>query len=313
MAGDRCELIDVDVDRRRLLRARHWTGHGRPLVLLHGFLDSSQGWTTLASDVHRPCIACDLPGFGGSSLPAAPRISAYADDILVGLSALGIEDYDLIGHSLGGAVAAAVAERSGSVRSLLLLAPAGFGPLRLADLCALPGVSALTTHALPLALAATPLIEAAYMTLVTHGQRPSRELLAQVHQSARWVGAGARFAVEALARCGHGPTAFVHRGVSFDGPVAALWGSRDVLVPVSHAKGLGRALPQARIEIWRGMGHHPQRERPVELVRFIKRSARRACSPPRRRNTSRARGPARAVGHARRRSKARSVEERRVR
>jgi pimeloyl-ACP methyl ester carboxylesterase len=57
--------------------------------------------------------------------------------------------------------------------------------------------------------------------------------------------------------------------------VAVLWGERDALVPLSHAKAVKFALPQARVEVWRGMGHHPQRERPAELSRFVERHAAR--------------------------------------
>jgi hypothetical protein len=29
------------------------------------------------------------------------------------------------------------------------------------------------------------------------------------------------------------------------------------------------AFPQAQVSVWKKMGHHPQRERPIELARFI--------------------------------------------
>jgi pimeloyl-ACP methyl ester carboxylesterase len=71
----------------------------------------------------------------------------------------------------------------------------------------------------------------------------------------------------------HSLRGFAHRPVDFDGSVAGVWGARDALVPVGHAGALRRALPQAHVEIWEGMGHHPQRERPVALARFIERHA----------------------------------------
>jgi len=66
------------------------------------------------------------------------------------------------------------------------------------------------------------------------------------------------------------------RKVGFDGPVAALWGEHDALVPPNHLQALRRALPQAHVEVWRGMGHHPQRERPQQLDDFIELQAARA-------------------------------------
>jgi pyruvate dehydrogenase E2 component (dihydrolipoamide acetyltransferase) len=143
---------DVALPDGRALRARVWPGGGGALVLLHGLFDDSEGWLALARGTRRPCIALDLPGFGGSGLPVASCLDAYADDVAAGLDALGLDACTLVGHSLGGAVAAHVAERSSAVRSLCLLAPAGFGRIPLADLVARRGVLDLAQLALPLGL-----------------------------------------------------------------------------------------------------------------------------------------------------------------
>jgi hypothetical protein len=36
------------------------------------------------------------------------------------------------------------------------------------------------------------------------------------------------------------------------------------------------AFPQARVSVWKKMGHHPQRERPSQLARFIESACARA-------------------------------------
>lgn len=51
--------------------------------------------------------------------------------------------------------------------------------------------------------------------------------------------------------------------------MSVLWGASDLLMPVSHAARVREALPQARVTVWQGMGHHPQRERPQQLNRFL--------------------------------------------
>src|SRR3954451_18131002 len=112
---------------------RGWDGTGEPLVLLHGLLDCSEGWESLVTRTERPCYAIDLPGFGGSDLPEEARIDSYARDVACALERLAIRDCTLVGHSLGGAVAAAVADTSPRVAGLVLLAPAGFGSIGLAD------------------------------------------------------------------------------------------------------------------------------------------------------------------------------------
>lgn len=267
------DIHDVTLPDGRRLRMRCWPGRGHPLVLLHGLFDDAEGWDALARDTARPCYAVDVPGFGASDGPTRPRISAYAEAVVHGLAGTGVGDCTLIGHSLGGAIAVAAAERSPAVRGLALLAPVGFGPIPIADWVSLPGVIDLTQLALPMALVNPLTVTAAYTTFVAHGRLPSRDLMARLRKRAFRCGPGVRDATIAIAAAGHSLRGFAHRPIDFDGPVAAVWGTRDVLVPLHHAQALRRALPQAHVEVWPGMGHHPQRERPVALARFIERHA----------------------------------------
>lgn len=269
---------DLALPDGRALQARVWPGRGGALVLLHGLFDDSEGWLALARGTRRPCIALDLPGFGGSGLPVASTLEAYADDIAAGLDALGLDACTLVGHSLGGAVAAHVAERSPAVRSLCLLAPAGFGRIPLADLVARRGVIDLAQLALPLGLVNPLTVTAAYATFVAHRRLPTRDLLGRLRRRAFHAAPGVRAAVEALAASGRDPDGLAHRPLAFAGPVAALWGARDALVPPDHADRVAAAAPGAHVEVWEGMGHHPQRERPRSLARFVEEHASRAVS-----------------------------------
>jgi len=272
---------DLELAGCRRLRVRSWPGTGRPLFLLHGLLDDSEGWAALAAATHRPCVAIDLPGFGGSSLPTRPRISAYAEDVVAGLEQLDLKRCTLVGHSLGGAVAAAISERTAAVHSMALLAPAGFGHIRIAELITLPGVINAAQLALPLALINPLLLTAGYSTFVAHRRRPSPDLTERLRRRAWQSGPGVRAAATAIAAAGRSPNGFANRRIAFEGPVAALWGEHDALVSVGHADALRRALPQAHVEVWDGMGHHPQRERPEQLHRYIERSAVRGRRRPR--------------------------------
>jgi pimeloyl-ACP methyl ester carboxylesterase len=281
------DVCDVRLAQGRRLRVRRWPGEGRPLVLLHGLLDDSEGWTSLAMDTKRPCFAIDLPGFGGSDLPLYPRTSAYADDVAAGLKRLGIDECTLVGHSLGGAVATAVAERTQHAHSLVLIAPAGYGHIRLAEWFALPGVRDVAQMMLPLALVSPLLVTAGYTTLVANGRLPSRDLTERLRHRAFQSSPGVRAAVQAVSAAGRSQRGFHNRQVAFEGPVAALWGARDALVPLAHAKAVGRALPQTHLEIWPRMGHHPQRERPAQLARCIEIHAAREHAPAKRATTRR--------------------------
>lgn len=272
------EIRDLRLGAGRTLRVRFWPGHGHPLVLLHGLLDDSEGWAQLARDTHRPAIAVDLPGFGGSDLPSRPRISAYAEAVVEGLEQLGLHEITLVGHSLGGAVATAAAERCPAVRALVLLAPAGFGKLRLAEAMTLPGVRQAAELAMPVALVNPLTVTAAYTTFVAHHRLPSRDLMGRIVRRSFRSGPGVSAAVQAVAAAGRSERAFAARTIDFAGPVAALWGEHDAMVPREHIAALKRALPQTHVEVWEGMGHHPQRERPRQLAKYIERHAARAPS-----------------------------------
>jgi pimeloyl-ACP methyl ester carboxylesterase len=273
----------IELDGGRRLSTRVWAGQGIPVVLLHGLLDGAEGWASLARSLRRPVIAFDLPGFGSSDLPTRPRLSAYADDVVAGLDALGHRSFVLVGHSLGGGVAAAMADRVPErVAALVLLAPAGFGRIALAEAVSVPGVRGLVERALPLALANPLVVTAAYMTMVAHRRVPEPELLQRITRNAFDAVPGAREATRAIVAAGLCQRGFHRRPHVYDGPVRALWGVHDRLVPVAHAEAVERSLPQSRITLWPGMGHHPQRERPDALLRLVAAACRDAESHQRR-------------------------------
>ena len=260
----------VELPDGRRLSVECWPGDGAPLVLLHGLLDCGVGWKQLAGVMHRPCYAVDLPGFGDSDCPTRNRISAYAEDVQAALAALDVHDFTLVGHSLGGAVATGLAERlRDDVAALVLMAPAGFGRIHLAEAIQLPGVRSLVRHGLPLALANPVTALGVYMAVVGNGHLPDPELVARLRKNAHRWAPGAQCANEAITASGLSARAFYRRRLDYHGPVLALWGDRDRLVPLAHRDGVMTAFPQAQVSVWKKMGHHPQRERPSELAQFI--------------------------------------------
>ncbi|MGZ4267982.1 MAG: alpha/beta fold hydrolase [Solirubrobacteraceae bacterium] len=252
------------------MSARRWAGAGTPLVLLHGLLDSAEGWEAVCRATGRPSLAVDLAGFGASDLPSRPRISAYAEDVVAALDRLEVGPCTLVGHSLGGAVAVAAAERAADrTASLVLLAPAGFGRLALAEAVSIPGVRNVAELMLPFGLRNRAALEIAYRLMVSNGAASEPGVLDRVVTHAGHLAPGAREATRAVVAAGLSTNAFHRRRVAFDGPVTAVWGDRDRLVPPSHADGVRAAFPHARCRLWRRMGHHPQRERPRELLRLL--------------------------------------------
>ena len=270
----------------RRLSVRRWPGAApEPLVLLHGLFDSSEGWSPLCRRVSGACLAFDLPGFGCSDPPTQGSLAGYARDIAEGLDVLGVDRMTLVGHSLGGAVAAALADLMPErVRALVLLAPAGFGRLALAEAFSLPGVRNLSAFALPVVLSNRIAVAAAYLTMVSNGKWPEAELLQRVTGRARTALPGVREAMRSMTNGGRLPDAFEHRRCRYDGPVHAVWGSRDRIVPRSHGDGVLAAFPQADIHVWPGMGHHHLRERLDHLIELIEQAMAdgQVATPPRR-------------------------------
>jgi pimeloyl-ACP methyl ester carboxylesterase len=270
-------VTDLELPAKRRIRVREYPGSGTPVVLLHGLLDSSEGWHEVASRSGRPCYSIDLPGFGGSSCPPYERVGSYARDVARALDQLGLDRFVLVGHSFGGAVATALAEqRPHAVAALILIAPAGYGRIALAELAATPGIRHLVQAGMPLALTNPVAMTAIYGLWVANGRRPDKALVDRCRKDAFRVVGGARQALRTIVRCGIDKRAFFRRRVDYDGPVVALWGDRDRLVPVRHSDRVLTTFPQADVQVWDGMGHHPQHERIRPFCALLERAARTA-------------------------------------
>ncbi len=104
---------------------------GEPVVLVHGFGGDKNSWLFVQQPLaeERTVTALDLPGHGASDKDVGDGSLDTLVAVLTGfLDAVGIERAHLVGHSLGGAVVAAVAKAApDKVASLTLLAPAGYG------------------------------------------------------------------------------------------------------------------------------------------------------------------------------------------
>lgn len=101
------------------------TGKGTAVVLLHGFLENTSMWTdtVLQLSKRNRVIAIDLLGHGNSDcLGYVHSMELFAESVAAVLKYLRIRKCVLIGHSLGGYVALAFAEKhSQKVKGLCLL------------------------------------------------------------------------------------------------------------------------------------------------------------------------------------------------
>lgn len=239
-------------------------GQGLPLVLFHGFTADSQSWAPLekALGPQQSLIRIDLPGHGKSP---RRRIAGFAE-----LARMVVEAFDeatrehdkvhLLGHSLGGAMALALADiRGRKLASLSLISPAGLGPEVDAD--ALSGI-VRANRAESLApwlrrLTATPDgISDDYARAAMAPRKDPAMRAAQADMTA--------------ALFPDGVQAFDLRPAlqRIEAPTQILWGRQDHILPYRHALA---ADGDFAIHLLKGAGHIPQIECPDRVARIVQR------------------------------------------
>jgi pimeloyl-ACP methyl ester carboxylesterase len=245
-------------------------GAGDALVLLHGVAASRLVWRRVIGPLARGrrVIAVDVPGFGESE-PAGPGfdLDRVADRLIGGLQ---LDRFDLVGHSLGGAVAVATAARHrDAVRRLVLVAPAGLAP-RATRVAAALGAAAersvYARRAIGYQLAARSRgRQAMFGATVADaaGLHPAdARLLLDASAGGRRVAAGVRRALEADLRDDLAAAPM---------PVGLIWGAVDRIVPYGGLEAVRRLRPDTAVETIAATGHIPQIERPAEFVAALER------------------------------------------
>jgi pimeloyl-ACP methyl ester carboxylesterase len=248
-------------------------GSGKPLVLLHGVGTNREVWRHVvpALAAARRTIAVDLPGFGDSA-PAGDGFHLDAVAALVADAAESRTDgpFDLLGHSLGGAVAVVLARRRPeAVRRLLLLAPAGFAPRPRAVAIAAGAVGErylAARRAVGRPLVGSALARRVLLwNAVNDGGRispPDARFMLDASRHARRV----RSAVEAVVARDLRPEL-----AAISSRPALMWGDRDRVVSTSAMRALAAARPDVVAETIADTGHVPQIERPGDFVRTVER------------------------------------------
>ena len=105
------------------------SGDGVPLVLVHGFLGSSDMWKPQIKYFKKNyrVLSLALPGFGKSNkLDSCNSIDSMAEAVLDSLEGKKIEKFNLLGHSMGGMIVQEMAKLAGN--KILKLICYGTGP-----------------------------------------------------------------------------------------------------------------------------------------------------------------------------------------
>lgn len=234
-------------------------GSGPTLILIHGIGGDADDWAfcldALASS-HR-VIALDLLGFGRSDKPLIDyTIAGFVELLERFLRTLNIARATLVGHSLGGWIAATFALQSPqALHKLVLVDAAGVW----GDTTALP----VDLHVSTLAhmrdifqhlfydkrFATDALIEMAYRQ---HLQRNDGYTIQSVLQHLR----GGREHLD-------------ERIGQLSLPTLIIWGEQDEMIPLAIGRRIHQLVPASKLEVIPHCGHLPNLEKPSELVRCL--------------------------------------------
>jgi pimeloyl-ACP methyl ester carboxylesterase len=253
-------------------------GEGPPVLLVHGYGDTADGWRRVIPGLlarHR-VIAIDVPPFGRSGDPRAPRlIDFYKPFFPELLDRLELDRATVIGHSLGGAIALHLTlEQPERVERLGLVAPAGLGKAPPWWWYALTGYGRVWKTALAVPSPLTPVLIKQGLTRfldwrLFHDPRQMRETIDHIvsmHSTPRdfdrLLAAGRCF-IDSYTRT------LLEDSAAIDVPKWMVWGRHDGLVPSAHAAAFRSLHPDASVHVFDDCGHYPHIELPSRFNRLL--------------------------------------------
>jgi pimeloyl-ACP methyl ester carboxylesterase len=235
--------------------------NGEPLLLLHGYTDSSRSFSLLVPHLARyRLLIPDQRGHGASDAPeCCYGASQFAYDATLFLDALGIERAAVAGHSLGSMVAISLAaDHPERVSKVVLIGSTALVPVKPGDWL-YDNVAALKApidpssqfmrdwHPANQPTPVDPVFAAAvrdeFLTIPMHVWHSVMRELAYVP-----VG---RHASDVKA------------------PVLVLSGGKDPLFTAEHHQSLLKAFPHAKAQVFAELGHNPNWEKPEAIAEAI--------------------------------------------
>lgn len=230
-------------------------GHGTPLVMIMGYSASMDAWPpTLVDGLARDhrVIIFNNAGIGGTTMLALPlSISAMADQTAAMMSALHLGKADVLGWSMGGMIAQALAiSHPEDVRKLVLCAtipgnghgvdPTGKGVAALENPSSNNATSLLDLLFPP----GHASVARAYVAQIT--EYPRFALAPPLVDSAQLV---------ALANWTSGKDPGGHGLRRLDVPTLVADGTDDALIPIANDRELSGVIRGAQLVLYRGAGH----------------------------------------------------------
>ena len=258
-SGDSYLFADVNEYRLRYSKM----GDGENITLLiHGFGGDADRWlfTQQPLSENSTVYAFDLPGHGQSTKTVSDgSVSALADVVLAFMDTVEITAAQLVGHSLGGAVAMEVALKSPNrVTALALIAPAGLG--REINQEYIEGFVEADSR---------KVMKQLLQQLVADPELVNRSLVNDMLQYKRIDGVPDALKVIANGFIQNGSQAVdcKSRLADLTIPIKVIWRSEDKIIPASHSEGLPASIETHVLE---GFGHLVQLEAASDVNALLK-------------------------------------------
>jgi pimeloyl-ACP methyl ester carboxylesterase len=230
-------------------------GRGEPLVVIHGGGGDARTWWRNIDELSEKytVYAPDLPGYGGSQpLQGNYYIPELAEFIAKFAASLGLERFNLVGHSLGGGIALNFALKwPDKIKKLVLVSSLCLG----------------REIAFWVRLFSLPAI------IISFGA-----VIMGILKSIKWIiqhlnPAGLIMPLSPAAMTvGTSITTFRQQTLVLENrlhevkiPTLLVWGGRDPIVPVNQAYRAAKVIPDCRIEVFQNRGHNVHRD---ELKKF---------------------------------------------
>lgn len=244
-------------------------GDGSPLLLINGYAAGKEDWDPafLEALARSSRVICpDNRGVGGSPPVGDPlTIAAMATDLIALLDQRGLDRVDVVGWSMGGFIAQALAAAEPDrVGGLVLLST---DPCRRAAIRASPEVwSRLIDHGGTSTQQATRLLALLFPPAVAAGIPPE---IVEVVAAARGSLSDATLSAQeaAIDRWHQQSAVDLQRSIRTPALIAA--GEKDVVIPPANARLLADVLPGSRVELYEGCGHAFMAQEPERLAASI--------------------------------------------
>ncbi len=242
-------------------------GNRRHILFIHGLGSSADRWldipSVLSANFHT--VALDLPGFGESDKPATVdyTIENFRETIVEFINKVVINDgkTSIVGHSLGGYIAAEVAiENKNMVERLVLIDSSGM----------LKKPTPLLEEYLKVAINPTKdKVRKVFEQMVADPTRIPSKLVEGFISRINLPNAKYAFK-STLENSANKQIGLGRLKLIEDIPTLIIWGSEDKVIPPEHSRLFKEGIANSHIEIIPDAGHAPFAEKPDQVCEILR-------------------------------------------